>query len=198
MGILKNYFFAVMVVLVAPATAFSQQNEDSIKNLLVERDQEIKTLLGPEGQDYSDEQRAELKEIINGIIDFEAMAETALDDTYNSISEESRQEFITLFTTIIRDHSLNKLEIYRASVTYNTIALEGDKALIKTYAELEEVRTPVEYKMGLLDNTWFITDMSVDDVWTAQSYKNQFQRIIARKGFDALMERLRKRAANAN
>jgi phospholipid transport system substrate-binding protein len=124
--------------------------------MLEERDEEIKELLGPEGTEYTDAQRAELKEIINGVIDFEAMAREALDDTFNTISEEEWNEFVDLFSTIVRDQSLNKLDIYRAKVTYNSI-----------------------------------------DVSTASSYHRQFQRIINQKGFDSLMNSLRKRAERA-
>lgn len=192
---LATIFF--FVAFTSTATVFSQNSEEYIKNMLVERDKEIKELLGPEGQEYTDEQRAELKEIINGVIDFEEMAKIALDETYNEISDESRTEFIDLFTTIIRDHSLNTLDIYRAKITYNSIELTEGNALVKTTAELKDVRTPVDYKMELEGENWVITDMSVDDLWTAESYKNQFQRIIQRRGFDTLMESLRKRAAKA-
>ncbi len=172
----------------------AQNVDEEIKTMLIERDLQIKELLGPEGQEYSEQQRAELKEIINGVIDFEAMAKTALDETYNEISEESREEFLNLFISIVRDHSLNKLDIYRASVKYNSIEVDNNHALVKTMAQLDEVRTPVEYKMELEGDEWVIIDMSIDDLWTAESYKNQFQRIITRKGFDTLMESLRKRA----
>lgn len=175
--------------------ALAQNGGGEIKTLLVERDQQIKDLLGPEGTDYSEEQVANLKEIINGIIDFRAMARTALEETYDTVNESSREEFVDLFTTIVRDHSMNKLDIYRASVTYNEIEVEGEKALVKTTAELDDIRTPVDYKMEKEDGEWVIVDMSVDDVWTAESYNRQFQRIITRRGFDTLMESLRKRAA---
>ena len=36
--------------------------------------------------------------------------------------------------------------------------------------------------------------MSIDDVFTAESYNRQFQRIIRSRGFDYLMTTLRKRA----
>lgn len=187
--------FAVVFIGIFSIQAIAQDQEQEIRTLLTERDDQIKELLGPEGREYSDEQREDLKEIINGIIDFEAMAKTALDATYEEISEESRNEFNNLFSTMVRDHSLTKLEIYRAVVTYNSIVVDNGSALVKTMAELDEVRTPVDYKMVLEGNEWVIIDMSVDDLWTAESYKNQFQRIIARRGFDALMDSLRKRAA---
>lgn len=173
----------------------AQMDAESIKSMLIKRDVEIKEILGPEGSEYTDDQREILKTIINGVIDFEAMSITALDETYTEISDESRTEFVDLFSTIIRDNSLTKLEIYRATVTYNDVELNGDEALVRTMAELDDVRTPVDYQMKYTGSEWVITDMSIDDVYTAESYNRQFQRIIARRGFDALMESLRKRAA---
>jgi phospholipid transport system substrate-binding protein len=192
-----SLFIWIFLVISLQTTAFAQTDSDGIKSLLEERDEEIKNILGPEGSEYTEEQRETLKTIINGIIDFEAMSKTALDDTYDEISEESRKEFVDLFSTIIRDNSLTKLDIYRAEVSYNEIEIDGEKALVQTMAELDEVRTPVDYKMEWKEGEWVITDMSIDDVYTAESYKRQFQRIIARRGFDALMDSLRKRAARA-
>ena len=195
MRYLKNTFIYVIIVSALFSTAASAQHSPTeIKSLLTERDQEIKTLLGPEGTEYTDQQREELKEIINGVIDFDAMAKTALEETYDTISADTRTEFVDLFSTIIRDQSLTKLEIYRAKITYNDISIDGDKALVKTTAELDEVRTPVDYRMRYDGEEWVITDMSIDDVYTAESYNNQFQRIIAKRGFGALMKSLRKRA----
>lgn len=190
--------FVVMLVFAGVATNASAQTDAAgIQSLLEERDEEIKDILGPEGSEYTEEQRETLKTIINGIIDFEAMSKTALDDTYSEISEENRKEFVDLFSTIIRDNSLTKLDIYRAEVSYNEINIEGEEALVQTMAELDEVRTPVDYRMEWKNGEWVITDMSIDDVYTAESYRRQFQRIIARRGFDALMDSLRKRAARA-
>ncbi len=191
-----QFMFIFMIMGMATNVA-AQTDAAGIQSLLEERDAEIKEILGPEGSEYSDEQRETLKTIINGIIDFEAMSITALDETYNEISEESRKEFVDLFSTIIRDNSLTKLDIYRAKVSYNEIEIDGEDALVQTMAELDDVRTPVDYKMKWKDGEWVITDMSIDDVYTAESYHRQFQRIIARRGFDALMESLRKRAARA-
>ncbi|MEX0609956.1 MAG: ABC transporter substrate-binding protein [Balneolaceae bacterium] len=177
--------------------AQAQQSEEDIRNLLEARDAEIKELMGPKGSEYSDKQRSQLKEIINGIIDFEAMASEALADTYNSISDEQRNEFVDLFSTIVRDQSLNKLDIYRADVTYTNIDVNGEQVRVETLAQLDDVRTPVSYEMVFENDEWVITDMEIDDVSTAGSYHRQFQRIINQKGFDALMESLRKRASRA-
>lgn len=177
--------------------ANAQKSKDAIKQLLEERDNEIKELLGPEGTEYAQEQRQQLKDIINGVIDYGAMAKYALQDTYNEISEAEREEFIDLFSTIIRDQSLNKLDIYRSDVTYRSIDMEGNDATVNTMATRKNVRTPVIYKMHFEDTAgqWVVIDFSIDDVSTADSYQRQFQNIIRKDGFDKLMGNLRKRAS---
>jgi len=189
--------FALLILLGLNSTVFAQTPKDDIKNMLEQRDVEIKELLGPKNSDYTNAQRDKLKDIVNGVIDFRAMAKYALEETYDTIETEEREEFVELFATIVRDQSLNKLDIYRAKVTYTSISVNGTTADVSTYAELDDVRTPVSYTMALEDNEWVITDMIIDDVSTAEAYNRQFQRIINRRGFSSLLESLRKRAARA-
>lgn len=168
---------------------------DEIKKMLEERDAEVKRLIGPKGSEYTQEQRARLKDMINGIIDYREMAQIALEGVYDTLSTDTREEFVDLFSTIIRDQSLNKLDIYRAEVTYNEINVSDGRAEVHTMARLENVRTPVVYYMKKKDGEWVVIDMAIDDVSTAESYQRQFQNIIRKRGFDSLMETLRKRAS---
>lgn len=187
-------FFSTLFI--APQ-AVAQQDAESIQQLLEERDAEIKELMGPKGTEYNQDQRDKLKDIINNIIDYRAMAQHALQDTYDTLSEEEQEEFVNLFSTIIRDQSLNKLDIYRAKVKYEDITVDGNSAEVETLAQLEDVRTPVGYTMEYENDEdhWVVTDMIIDDVSTAESYRRQFQKIIRQKGYDSLIETLRKRAA---
>lgn len=171
----------------------SQATKD-VRELMESRDLQIKQLLGAEGSEYSAAQRDELKNIVNGIIDFTEMAKTALEVTYDTISVEDRTEFVQLFSSIIRDQSLANLDIYRASVSYERIDGTVDSMYIETLAEWDNIRTPVHYIMSKNSGEWRIEDMSIDDVFTAESYNRQFQRIIRSRGFDYLMTTLRKRA----
>ncbi|MEX0844453.1 MAG: ABC transporter substrate-binding protein [Balneolaceae bacterium] len=196
MNIFKIGFFLLVGIFIS-GFVYGQQTEQGIRDLMDNRDEQIKELMGPEGTEYTENQRGQLKEIINGIIDFEAMAKEALAETFDTISAEKRTEFVDLFSTIVRDQSLNKLDIYRAKVTYNTIEVEGKNARVETLAELDNIRTPVNYEMTFKNDEWVIVDMEIDDVSTASSYNRQFQRIIRQKGFESLMNSLRKRAERA-
>lgn len=188
-----SYF---MFVLFCSNLVFGQTLDaaSDVRSLMESRDQQIKQLLGPEGTSYSSTQRDELKDIVNGIIDFTEMAKTALEVTYDTISVAERTEFVQLFSSIIRDQSLANLDIYRASVSYERIKGSNDSIYVETLAEWDNIRTPVHYIMSKSTGKWRIEDMSIDDVFTAASYNKQFQRIIRSRGFDYLMTTLRKRA----
>lgn len=198
MAMLKLLLNLVIILLFAGSSLFAQSTEIDIRSMLDDRDDEIKELLGPKGVQYTQEQRDQLKDIINDVIDFRSMAQKALGDTYSEISEDKREEFVSLFATIIRDNSLNRLDIYRAEVTYNNIDVNDNSVKVHTIAELENVRTSVDYQMERKNGEWFITDMSIDEVSTVESYNRQFQSIIRQRGFDALLQSLQRRAARSS
>lgn len=198
MAMYKYLINLVIITLIAVSSVAAQSAENEIREMLDERDDEIKELLGPKGTEHTQEQRDKLKDIINDVIDYRAMARRALGNTYDEISDEQREEFVSLFATIIRDNSLNRLDIYRAEVTYNSIEVENDSAFVRTTAQLENVRTSVDYSMQKKEDDWMITDMSIDEVSTADSYNRQFQSIIRQRGFDALLQSLQRRAARSS
>lgn len=198
----RHLLFIITSLLIFSLSAISssaaaQRDSTTVRELLEQRDQEIKDLVGPKGTEYTQERREKLKDIINGIIDYEAMASFALQETYDTLTTDQREEFVDLFATIIRDQSLNKLDIYRADVRYEAIKVNDDTAEVTTMVTLEDVRTPVIYDMKFRDSNdqWVVTDMVIDDVSTAGSYRRQFQNIIRKKGYQSLLETLRKRAS---
>ena len=162
--------------------------------MLDERDKQIKQLLGDDGKAIPDSTREELKKIINEVIDYNYMAKESLQETYTDITPEQRDEFVTLFSSMIRDNSLANPDIYRAAITYDDARQTNGTIFVDTTAELDDVRTTVGYLLEYRSNEWHILDMSVDGVSTVESYRRQFQSIIRKRGFEPLLNSLRKRA----
>jgi phospholipid transport system substrate-binding protein len=77
---MKSFKFLTVILLgvLFSGAVVAQQTEQDIRDLLMQRDEQIKNLMGPEGTEYTDAQRAQLKDIINSIIDFKAMAKEAV------------------------------------------------------------------------------------------------------------------------
>ncbi len=195
---MKFFLLNILVILFfinSPAISTQAELIDSARAMLEERDKQIKDIIGDRTSDFPDELRNELQGIINDVIDYRAMAQHALLDTWDELSPEQRDEFVDIFSTIIRDQSLNTLDIYRANVTYDEFTVVDDNRVIaRTIATLDNVRTPVIYDMVKEDGTWIVIDMSVDNFSTADSYQRSFQNIIRRRGYDALLNNLKRRS----
>ncbi len=180
-----------------PAPAQGQQSSPAstqaeIRQMLEERDQEIKSILSG-SEDYTEAQRARLKELINGVIDFRVMGQTALGSHWEDLSAEQREEFVAVFQDVVRAQSMSDLDVYNSQVTFDQITVQGDSAYVRTMTEYEGTRTPVEYILKRRDDAWKAEDIVVDEVSTAEGYARSFQTVVRKRGFDALMKSLRKK-----
>jgi len=188
---MKRLFFAALLVFVAFPGA-SQSTSNEIRVMLEERDASIKALLGPEG-DVSEGQRQELQHLINGVINFREMGKQALGPFWKDLTPEQRDGFVRVFSEIVRHQSLSDLDVYRASVTYDAIAVDGDSARVTTTTIYDEIPVTVEYDLLRTGGEWTARDIILDDVSTVGGYSRSFQTVIRKRGFDSLMNSLNKR-----
>lgn len=177
--------------LVGPAQA--QNREQAIRQLLEQRDREIKQLLGDKAT-FTAQQRDQLKDLINGVIDFRAMGRLALGPYWDDLTAAQRTEFVDIFSEIVRSQSLSDLDVYRSKVTYDAIEVEGDSAFVRTTTVYKEVPAQVAYVLGYTDeHGWQAHDIILDEVSTVDGYARSFQTMIRKRGFETLMDRLQKK-----
>lgn len=182
----------LLLALVVAAPAFAQGGSAQIRSLLEQRDRDVKAVLGSRTT-FTDAQKDQLKTLINGIIDFEAMGREALGSTWGTLTPAQRTRFVNTFADVVRNQSLSDLGIYRASVTYGNISVNGTQAVARTTTAYKGKSARVDYEMHYTNGQWRITDIVLDEVSTADSYARQFQQVVRRRGFDALMTTLERR-----
>ena len=201
-AVLLFWIAAVLAGGVPPSaqaqTASSAERERQIRQLLKERDRQIKDILGTQNA-FTQAQREELMTLINGLIDFRTMGRTALGPHWDDLSYSQQEEFIKVFSQVVKEQSLSDLAPYRAPVSYEEIRVSGDSAYVRTVATQQGERIPVEYDLvyrsGEKENSgeWRAKDIIVDEVSTVGGYKRSFRSIIRRHGYQALMKSLRNR-----
>ena len=191
--ILLAGLLALFVLPLGPTPSWAQQSTQAeIRQMLEQRDREIKSILSG-STDYTAEQRARLKELINGVLDFRAMAETALGPHWDTLATDRRDQFVAVFQDVVRAQSMGDLDVYNSKVTYDQITVQDDSAFVRTMTEYEGTRTPVEYVLNRRDAEWMAEDIIVDEVSTAEGYARSFQTVVRKRGFDALMKSLEKK-----
>ena len=178
-------------LLPAPVHAQSATTAD-IRQMLERRDQQIKKILRGTDQ-YTAGQRAELKTLINGVIDFEVMGQRALGPHWDDLSAEQRSEFVSVFRDVVRAQSMSDLGVYNSKVTYDQIEAQGDSAFVRTRTKYKGRTTPVEYVLQRRGGEWRAEDIIVDGVSTAEGYARSFQTVVRQRGFETLMKSLRKK-----
>ncbi|PSR03103.1 MAG: ABC transporter substrate-binding protein [Bacteroidetes bacterium SW_8_64_56] len=189
-----SVLFAAVLLLSTGATHVQAQGESAkapeIRQMLEKRDQQIKSILSGT-DDYTAEQRAQLKELINGVIDFRVMGQRALGPHWEDLSAEQRDEFVSVFHDVVRAQSMSDLGVYNSKVTYDQIEVHDDSAFVRTQTEYEGRTTPVEYVLERREGEWRAEDIIVDGVSTAEGYARSFQTVVRQHGFDRLMKSLR-------
>ncbi len=186
---------ALLLLSGGASTAFGQGESATaaeIRQMLEQRDQEIKSILG-EADDYTAEQRAQLKELVNGVIDFRVMGQRALGPHWEDLGEEQRDEFVSVFREVVRAQSMSDLGVYSSAVTYDQIDVQRDSAFARTQTKYEGRTTPVEYVLERRGEEWRAEDIIIDGVSTVEGYARSFQTVVRKRGFDSLMKSLRKK-----
>jgi len=174
------------------ASAGAQDRSAEVRAMLEQRDREIKQVLGKKDI-FTEPQLEKLKTLINGNIDFAVMGAEALGPFWKDLTAEQRAEFVDVFSEIVRAQSLSDLDIYRTNVTYEKVTAAGDTARVLTSTVYKEVPAKVEYALGFHDNQWWLHDIILDDVSTTEGYARSFQSVVRKRGFEALMNNLRKK-----
>jgi len=184
----------VLGLFVVPARA--QSAEQDIRAMLEKRDRDIKQAIKPlidNPKAAMDAQREKAASLINDQIDFEEMGRQALGKYWVDLTEAQRTDFVDVFAEIIRSQSLGDLDVYNATVIYEEISVNGDKAYVKTAITYQDKQTTVEYLLRSKHNGWWLSDIILDTVSTVEGYARSFQTAIRKRGFDGLMKSLYKK-----
>ncbi|MCS3828975.1 phospholipid transport system substrate-binding protein [Salinibacter ruber] len=192
---LSVLFTALLLLSGGAPTAFGQGESATaaeIRQMLEQRDQEIKSILG-ETDDYTAEQRAQLKELVNGVIDFRVMGQRALGPHWEDLGEDQREEFVSVFREVVRAQSMGDLGVYNSAVTYDQIDVQRDSAFVRTQTTYEGRTTAVEYVLERREDEWRAEDIIIDGVSTVEGYARSFQTVVRKRGFESLMKSLRKK-----
>ncbi len=182
----------LLMVLGSLQLAHAQQSETDILAVMEERQDNIKIHL-PSSGEASEDQKSQLRLAVNDMFDFGAMGRAALGRHWADLNQGQQDNFVQVFSDIVRHQSLADLDVYRAAVSYDDIEVTGESARVITTTTYKDVPTKVEYLLVYAQEKWLATDVILDGVGTVEGYSRSFQSVIRKRGFDSLMNSLNKR-----
>jgi len=135
--------------------------------------------------------REALRKAIDERFDYRQMVIRSLAKNWNSRSDQERQEFISLFKSLLENSYASKLEAYRdEKINYVGEVVKGEYALVKTEVVRQSSTVGVDYKLIQTDGDWQVYDFVIEGVSMIRNYRSQFTKIIRNDSYEILVEKL--------
>jgi len=137
--------------------------------------------------------RSELRKAIFPRFDFEEMAKRSLGSEWRRRTPAEQEEFIRLFTELLKDSYVDSIESYRGNkVVYRRESQDGDYADVGTKVINERGdEFTIDYRLNLQGSEWKVYDVIIENISIVNNYRSQFRRILGRSSFAQLLQTIR-------
>lgn len=140
----------------------------------------------------------EIASLLGGLLDYERIAESSLGGGWEELAATDRARFEELLSALIeRSYIASLEETKHFSIRYLGSRAEGERYLVETEArDQKNRRAPpiaMSYRLMRVGESFRVVDIVTDGVSLINNYRNQFSRILARDGFEALIAKMRSR-----
>lgn len=161
---------------------------------------QLKTKAAP-GSDAEKKAAAKVTESVRGFLDIDELARRALADHWAKLTKAQQDEYLAVLRGLIEDNYIKGL---RANLEY-TVAYKGESknadktVLVQTEVTSKRRGRPIKIAVDyvLVDSGGKLRcfDIKTDGVGLVENYRAQFNKIIAKDGFDGLLAKMKKKRA---
>lgn len=178
----------------APSFAFAGEAQTLVQARHTEMMNQLK-------KPASVERDRQVATVLAGLFDYDAMAEASMGKHWAGLTPEQKNEFKGLLKQLIQK---NLERSVKNTLNYNVTFLGeepgGGGVTVKTRAasKANAREEPVEigYSLHQVGGAWRAFDVTTEGSSMVNNYKNQFNRIIAKEGYPALIKRMKNRLAS--
>lgn len=151
----------------------------------------------------SDGQNPKLFQTLDELLDYDALSREALKDHWATLTSTQQTEFVGLLKQLVeRNYQKNLESTLDYDIRYLNESTQSDGTVVHTVARSKKNRRApeisIDYTLKKNGGTWQVVDVITDGVSLVSNYRNQFNRIINRDGWDELLKRMRKRIESGN
>lgn len=163
-------------------------------------DKIISYLTGPtataKAKNKAEDRQAKLWGLIDERFAGPLMTRKVLARHWKKLSGEQQAEMVGLFSDLLKRSYVSKLEAYSGQkVVYLDQRIDGEFAEVDSTVSHRDEEISLNYRLKFIDGQWMVYDVIIDGVSLVANYRRQFAAIITKDGYQALVERLKKRWA---
>jgi len=145
-------------------------------------------------------EREEVRKLVGAFLDYNELARRSLARHWDSITPKQRTEFTETLRQLVERSYLKQVH-GGGGPNYNIKYEKEEKtgseadvtATLNTVARGKKTKVALEYKMIWKEGHWLVYDVVTDEQSMLENYRAEFNKIINRDGFDALLKKMRKK-----
>jgi phospholipid transport system substrate-binding protein len=156
----------------------------------------VQILKDPElmGDAKAPERSAAVNKVADEIFDFGETAKRALGPHWAQQTPAERDEFVRLFTELVQQTYLSKVNQYNSEMTFQGDEVDGNQAVVRTTLLLGKgSQMALDYRMHHPRDRWQVYDLSIDGISLVASYRSQFNKIVRTDSYEGLVAKLKSR-----
>lgn len=135
--------------------------------------------------------------IFDTMLDYDAISRDSLDGEWDALNEEQRAAFSGLLKQLVqKSYRKNLRDPSAYAVQYTSTEESARGVVVKTLAQntanKREKALGIHYLVASTASGPRIRDVVTDDVSLVGNYRSQFKRMLKKRGFEGLLEQMRK------
>ena len=139
--------------------------------------------------------KEKLRSIYKGMFDEVELAKRTLARNWNKLDDAQRQEFVQLFHQVLEKAYIDRILSYTNEkvVFYKENTISKNQVEVQTKIITSSKEIPITYKAILVNGTWKVYDVVIENVSLVMNYRTQFNEILVKNTPEQLLEILRKK-----
>jgi phospholipid transport system substrate-binding protein len=146
-----------------------------------------------------DARNSEVRKVVGQFLDFEELSRRALARHWDEITPKQRQDFVATLRDLVERNYIKQIHGQPDyDLKFDKETKQGNEGsvtatLMTTTSKGKKVDVAMEYKMMWKGGHWVVYDVITDEQSLLENYRAEFNKIISKDGFDALLRRMRKK-----
>ncbi|MDX2051102.1 MAG: ABC transporter substrate-binding protein [Polyangiaceae bacterium] len=153
-------------------------------------------------QAETDKTQKKIESVFDEMLDYDTLAEQSLGKHWAGLKPEERSEFQDILKKLVRNsYRKNLKKTLGYDVKFNGEKKQAPGILVQSVAKSRKDKradpVQVDYLLHKVKGAWRVRDIVTDRASLVTNYRQQFNRIIKKDGFPALITRMKAKLSEA-
>ena len=174
---------SVGVIAGASPTALVKKGIDDVLSVLSDK------TLDPTQRRLALQQK--IRKVVRERFEFRTISKSVLSTNWRKATGYEQDRFVDFFTQTLENTYFTAIESYSGEeIKYVGEKIKGDRAVVDTIIVAKNGNIPINYKLKLSYDEWFVYDVVIENVSLVSNYRNIYTEIIKSSGMDGLLLKL--------